>query len=124
MTPGIPEQDRISECTIRIILEKVRSVMIDQLIPDYLEPEIFLAIVHIMNCTATALLDDTILYKEFMNAVDPDRDHKPYIGYLYILGYKAYILIPPEDRLRSRKLDPCAEIGILVGYKGEYIYRI
>ena len=77
-----------------------------------------------MNCIAIALLDNTILYKEFMNIVDPDRDHKPYIDYLYILGCKAYILIPPEDRLKSRKLDPCTEIVILVGYKGEYIYQI
>ena len=59
-----------------------------------------------------------------MNTVDPDRDHKPYIGHLHILGYKAYVLIPPKDRLRSRKLDPCTEIGILVRYEGEYIYRI
>ena len=57
-----------------------------------------------------------------MNIVDPNRDHKPYIGYLYILYYKAYILISPEDRLRSRKLDPCTKIGILVRYKREYIY--
>ena len=80
--------------------------------------------VHITNCIAIASLDDTMLYKEFMNIVDPDRDYKPYIGHLCILGYKAYVLIPPEDRLRSRKLDPCTEIGILVGYKGEYIYWI
>ena len=75
-----------------------------------------------MNYIAIALLDNTILYKEFMNIVDPNRDYKPYISYLYILGYKAYILIPPKDRLRSRKLDLCTEIEILVRYKGEYIY--
>ena len=78
--------------------------------------------VHVTNRTATASLDDTIPYEEFMNVVDPDRDHKPYIGHLHVLGCKAYVLIPPEDRLRSRKLDPCTEIGILVGYEGEHIY--
>jgi hypothetical protein len=33
-------------------------------------------------------------------------------------------LIPKEDRVQSRKLDPRAEIGILVSYEGEYIYRV
>jgi hypothetical protein len=33
-------------------------------------------------------------------------------------------LIPKEDCVQSRKLDPRAEIGILVWYEGEYIYRV
>jgi hypothetical protein len=56
--------------------------------------------------------------------VRPGRDHKPFLGHLRTLGYKTYVLIPKENRLRSRKLDPRAEIGILVRYEGEHIYRI
>ena len=59
-----------------------------------------------------------------MNSVDLGRDYKPYLGYLCVLGCKTYVLIPPEDRKRSRKLDARAEIGILVGYEGEHIYQV
>ena len=57
-----------------------------------------------------------------MNIVDLNRDYKSYISYLYILDYKAYILILSKDRLRSKKLDLYTEIRILIKYKREYIY--
>ena len=41
-----------------------------------------------------------------------------------VLGYKAYVQIPPEKRTTSRKLDARADIGILVRYKEDHIYRI
>lgn len=34
------------------------------------------------------------------------------------------MLIPKEDRTQSKKIKDRAEIGILVGYKGEHIYRV
>jgi hypothetical protein len=77
-----------------------------------------------MNCTVTVSLDDITPYKEFINSVRPGRDYKPFLGYLRTLGYKTYVLILKENRLRSWKLDPRTEVGILVGYEGEYIYRI
>ena len=98
--------------------------MIGQSIPGFLWPEVFFSIIQITNRTATVSLNNITLYEEFMNSVDPGRDHKPYLGHLYVLGCKTYVLIPPEDRKRSRKLDARAEIGILVGYKGEHIYRV
>ena len=97
--------------------------MISQSIPGFLWPEIF-SIIQITNCTATVSLNNITLYKEFMNSVDPGRDHKPYLGYIRVLGYKTYVFILVEDRKRSWKLDACTEIGILIGYKGEYIYRV
>jgi hypothetical protein len=124
-TPHTPEQDAISERSIGIVLEKVRSVMIDLQIPGYLWPEIFISMIQITNRTATVSLDNDITpYEEFMNSVRPGRDHKPFLGHLRTLGCKTYVLIPKENRLRSRKLDPRAEVGILVGYEGEHIYRI
>ncbi|KAI1006706.1 hypothetical protein K3495_g1521 [Podosphaera aphanis] len=36
----------------------------------------------------------------------------------------AYVLIPEEKRVRSKKLDPRAKLGVLVGYEGENIYKI
>ena len=69
------DQDSISEQSIRIILKKMRSIMIDQSIPVFLWPEIFLSMVTITNRTVTAALEVT-LYKEFMNAVDTGHEHQ------------------------------------------------
>ena len=41
-----------------------------------------------------------------------------------VLGCKTYVQIPPEKRTTSRKLDARADIGILVRYKEDHIYRI
>ncbi|KAI0992124.1 hypothetical protein K3495_g16062, partial [Podosphaera aphanis] len=40
------------------------------------------------------------------------------------LGCKAYVQIPVERRVLSRKLDDRAEIGILLGYEGQHIFRV
>jgi hypothetical protein len=100
--------------------------MIDQSIPVFLWLEIFLAIVIITNRTVTMSLDDITPYETFIDEVDPNsrRQHKPFLGHLRVLGCKTYVLILKETRLRSRKIDPRAEIGILVRYEGEYIYRV
>ena len=98
--------------------------MIGQLIPGFLWPEVFFLMIQITNHTAIVLFNNITPYEEFMNSVDPGRDYKPYLGYLCVLGCKTYILILLEDCKRSRKLDACAEIGILVGYEGEHIYRV
>ena len=119
-----PKQDSISERLIQLILKKVRSAIIGQSIPGFLWPEVFFLMIQITNYTAIVSLNNITLYKEFINSVNPGRDYKPYLGHLYILGCKTYVLIPPEDRKRSRKLDACAEIGILVRYEGEHIYRV
>jgi hypothetical protein len=39
------------------------------------------------------------------------------ISYFRVLGYKVYILIKKEQQIKSNKITPCIEIGILVGYK-------
>ena len=39
-TPRYPEQDGMSEQAIRTLIERVRSVMIEMGIPDFLWPEI------------------------------------------------------------------------------------
>jgi hypothetical protein len=127
-TAYTPEQDGISERTIRTIIEKVRSAMIGQYIPGYLWPEIFMSIVKITNRTATSNLVNLTPIEAFMNAVDPpegeDRKHQPFMGHLRVLGCKTYVLTPQELRQRSYKLEPRAEIGILVGYEGKHIYRV
>jgi hypothetical protein len=123
-TPYQSNQDGTAERSIRIILEKVRSVMIGMNIPAFLWPEIFQAMIKITNRSATSNLVDLTPYECFMNKVDPDHDHTPYMGYLRVLGCRTYVQIPQEKRKRSRKIDPRAKVGMLVGYEGEHIYRV
>jgi hypothetical protein len=40
------------------------------------------------------------------------------------LGYLTYVLILKKTRVTSEKLKPYIELGILVGYKSNYIYRV
>jgi hypothetical protein len=47
-------------------------------------------------------------------------DEAPYmldILYFRVLSCKVYILIEKEQQVKSNKITPRAEIGILVGYK-------
>ena len=57
-----PHQDGTSERAIRIIIEKMRTTVIDQNIPLYLWPKLLSAIIHVSNRTATSLLDGVTLY--------------------------------------------------------------
>jgi hypothetical protein len=45
----------------------------------------------------------------------------PDVSYFRVLGYKAYILIEKERRVKSNKITPRAKIGILIGYKSHNI---
>jgi hypothetical protein len=40
------------------------------------------------------------------------------------LGYPTYVLILEETRVTNEKLEPYTKLSILVGYKGNYIYRV
>jgi hypothetical protein len=55
-TPHNPEQDPVLERSIRTLIERVRAIMIEMGIPDFLWPEILKAIVAITNRTATRSL--------------------------------------------------------------------
>ena len=46
------------------------------------------------------------------------------MAYIRVLGYKVYVLIKKEDRVTLRKLNKRVKVSILVGYEGNYIYRV
>jgi hypothetical protein len=46
------------------------------------------------------------------------------ISYFRVLGYKVYILIKKKQQVKSNKITPRIEIGILVRYKSHNIWRI
>jgi hypothetical protein len=51
-------------------------------------------------------------------------EHIPLVSYIRVIGYKTYVLIEKEKRVALEKLAPYAEVGILVGFKGHYIYCV
>ena len=127
-TPYAPWQNGRAERSIRTVIEKVRKIMIDMQIPSQLWTHIFSACIHISNRTANSTLKGITPLEAFLDQVDPDfkdyQYHKPNLSYFRVLGCRAYVLIPGEKRTRSEKLNPRAELGILIGYEGENIYKI
>ena len=124
-------QDGRSERAIRLIVERMRKVMIAMEIPSFLWPEIFLAIIYLVNRSATTTVENKTLLEEFFDQVDSDfkkrQVHRPEVSHLRTLGVKCYVLIPPKHSLRTQtanKLNAKAEVGILVGYNRDYIYRV
>ena len=69
-------------------------------------------------------MDSITLLEAVLKQIHGSSDFTPSLSYLRVLGYKVYVQIPPEKRTTSRKLDARADIGILVRYEGDYIYRI
>jgi hypothetical protein len=123
-TARTPNQDGKSERAIRTILERARCAMIDQGIPQFLWPEIISATVHVTNRSATSTLGGVTPFQAFLDSIWPETRHIPSVAHIRVLGCKAYVHIPKEDRVISEKLVPRAEVGILVGYEGSSIYRI
>jgi hypothetical protein len=98
--------------------------MIDIDIPQFLWPLIFESIILITNRTATSLLKGKTPYKAFTDEFHPDRDNRPSVAHLRVLGCKTYVQIPKERRVISQKVTGRAEVGILVGYEGSHIFRV
>jgi transposase InsO family protein len=123
-TPYFPEQDAVSERSIRTLIERSRSAILDQDIPEFLWPEVLRTMAHITNRIATRALDGITLYEAFMNQVEPGENHRPSVAHFRVLGCKTYVLIPKEKRVISRKVTSRAEVGILVGFDGQHIYKV
>lgn len=124
-TPYTPEQDGISERGGRIIIERTRTVMIDSNIPKYLWTYIIHAVVHIVNRTMSRAVTGNITpYEALMNQVDKNKDNRPDISHIFVLGSRTWVQIPKERRIAAQKLAPRAEEGILVGFEGNHIYQV
>ncbi|KAI0995909.1 Copia protein, partial [Podosphaera aphanis] len=122
-TPYFPEQDGRAERSIGIIISRVRTAAIEMNIPKFLWPELVRSQLQIANRTATSVLEGETPIQAF-NRLITGIDEKPDLSHLRVLGCKVYVQIPIEKRIISQKLDKRAEIGILVGYDGQHIYRV
>jgi hypothetical protein len=121
----MPEQNSPSEQSIRTIIERARCATVDQDIPHFLWDEVAKAIVYITNRVTTRVLNGKTPYQCFIdNVFGEKQEHIPLVSYIRVIGYKTYVLIEKEKRIASEKLAPRAKVGILVGFKGHYIYRV
>jgi len=78
----------------------------------------------IINCTSTLTFDGKTLYKVLTNEFSLDLDNRPSVLHFCVLGYKTYVQILKEQRTTSKKVKARAKVRILVGYKGNYIFKV
>lgn len=109
LPPYTPEQNGVVERSGGVIIIKARALGLEASLPTNLWPETVVYARYIANRTSIRHLGWKSPF-EAVNTVKPSYDH------LKIFGYKAYILdkcVP-----KSRKLDPRAHLGHLVGVTG------
>ena len=123
--PYTPEQDGVAERGFRTLFERVRTIAIDYDISKSLWPELVSGMVHVINRTATTSIkgDYTPLQALERHKLG-DKVKKSSIAHIRALGCKAFVHIQKPRRVQSEKLADRAEIGILVGFEGEHIYRV
>lgn len=122
-TPYTPEQDGRAERSIGIIVSRVRTVSIDQTIPKFLWPELIRTQIMIANRSATSTLRGETPF-QFLNRTCLGKNDVPDLSHLRVHRCRTYVQIPVKRRVISRKLDDRAEIGMLVGYEGQLIFRV
>jgi hypothetical protein len=118
--PNTQQQNSIPEQSGRVIQKRIWALRIEAKLPAALWSEILKASVYIINRSPWRMLDwetpISLLYQK------TGQEYKPNLANLKVLGSKAYVrrLNVPK----SRKADPRAWIGYLVGFEGSTIYRI
>lgn len=112
--PYAPDQNGVSERSMRTVMSRTRTAMIDSQLPESLWAEVMNTIVYLTNRSPS---------KSVVNNVTPYEawtGTKPNIGHLRTLGCIAYAHIPThKTKLQSRSWK-----GQLVGYVSDNIYKI
>ena len=134
-TPYTSSINSISERGIRIIAECLKCIFEYSRAPKDLWPELMISQIHTINRTATSALNGRTPYEVFyldilywLQTNPPPSGSAIYIpdvSYLRILGGKVITYINKESarRVQSEKFALRGTEGILVGYKGNRIYR-
>lgn len=117
------EQGGPQERSNRTVLDPMRCVISDMRIPFSLWPEIFRAVIYILNRITTSVYDDMTPYEAQSRATGFDTsEQKPDNSGIRVLGSRVLVYIPNERRIKSQKMDARAKEGILVGFEGNHIY--
>jgi len=104
------------------ILNKAKTLVIDNKIPKYLWPFVEESVVRILNLLPlTANKRNASPYKIFAESVGvPEISVKPYIRHLRTYFYDAYYYVKLQDRVKLDKWAPKAKKGKLIGYADLY----
>src|SRR2546423_2508393 len=122
--PYTPAQNGSAERSGATLIRRARAIRIDARLPENLWPEAFIAAGYLANRTPSKLLDWKTPFEILERARNPHSDtpKQPNIAHLRVYGCRAY---PLRHKIpRTRKLEPRAHIGYLVGYDSTNIFRI
>ena len=122
-----PEHNGGSERSQGLIFTKGRALMEDGKLPPELWQYACETAPYLLNRSTTRALAGGMTplqaYSIATAPDDPEHD-KPDITNLRVFGCRAYVNIPKERRVQSQKFVPRAQVGKLIGYKSQSIYKI
>ena len=117
-TPRTPEQNGFAERLNRTLMEGVRTMLVDSMLPRRFWAEALSTMVYIRNRSPTKALAGITPHEAWSG-------YKPRVDHLRIFGCRAYAHIPGVER---RKLDPKSHKCVLLGYgteqKGYRLYDL
>ena len=104
--PKTPEQNGVAERLNRVLIEKVRSMLVQSRLPQRFWAEALNTAVHVHNLSPSRVLSDKTPRELFTG-------RKPNVSYLKSFGCTAFAHIPKDER---KKLDPKSKKCIFMGY--------
>ncbi|KAL7278428.1 hypothetical protein ACG7TL_007425 [Trametes sanguinea] len=113
-TPKTPQQNGVAERGHRTLGERVRTMLADSRLPEYLWGEALMCATYTKNLTASVRQGGKTPYERFYGTV-------PDISHLRVFGCLAWVKVPDDTR---RKLDSKSVRGFLVGYTEDASYRV
>jgi hypothetical protein len=112
--PYAPDQNGVAERSMRTIMSKTRTTIIDSHLNESLWAEVMDTIVYLTNRSPTkSVADGSTPYEAWTGK-------KPNLGHLRMIGCTAYIHIPKH----KGKLQPRSWKGQFIGYVSDNIYKI
>ncbi|KAH8843614.1 hypothetical protein MCOR01_011808 [Pyricularia oryzae] len=108
-------QNGLTERSVRVILDRLRSTILAAGLPLYLWCYLLPAVVDLVNRTAVTNRELTP-YEEFYSEFQPGLPHRPNLGHYRVIGTVCQAIIPLEKRQKSNKLAPRTETVRLLAH--------
>jgi hypothetical protein len=127
--PYTPAQNGMAERANQLVIQGARTMILAAKMPTFLWPEVVAAAVHIGNRTWTRRQAATPIQRVLELLAETEMDVRlsgisSTTDHLRVIGCRAFVNIPEQRRVASRKLEARAEAGTLVGFEGTTNYRV